>query len=176
MKRIACVALAIIMNVVFVMPIQAQSRHLYNRVELGSGNVWTFLLGMEMISTLINTLTHRPITEATLRFAIPVSEYGNLNSFQGLDDWNHDRFNDDPDYEYGDEGYAKFKSRNLFSNIIIGDKIGYLSDNLRTVNYCIYGAAYYNLQQFKLMSDYDNYDAISSQRLQLGGGFMLTFV
>lgn len=166
--------LVIIMSVVFVMPTQAQSRHLYNRVELGAGNVWTFV-GMETVSTIINTITHRPLTEGTLRFGIPISEYGNLNGYQGFDDWNYDRFNSDPDYEYGNDGFVKFKTRNLLSNIIIGDKLGYLSDNLSSVNYCIYGAAYYNLQQFKLMSDYENYDAISTQRMQLGGGFMLTF-
>lgn len=161
------------MSVVFVIPAQSQRRHLYNRVELGAGNVWTFV-GMEAVSMIVNTVTHKPLTEATLRFGVPVSEYGNLNGYQGFDDWNYDRFNDDPDYEYGDSGFAKFKGKNLLSNIIIGDKLGYLSDNLSSVNYCIYGAAYYNLQQFKLMSDYENYDAISTQRMQLGGGFMLT--
>jgi len=176
MKKNFCfyLALTIIMSVVFAIPVNAQKRHLYNRVELGGGNVWTFL-GMEMVSVIANSVTHRPLTEATLRFCVPVSEYGNLNSFQGFDDWNYDRFNSDPDYEYGDDGFAKFKSENLFSNIIIGDKFGYLSDNLSSVNYCIYGAAYYNLQQLKLMSDYENYNAVSTQRMQLGGGFMLTF-
>ncbi len=174
MKNYSYFALAMVMNVFFVMPTQSQSRHLYNRVELGAGNVWTFV-GMEAVSMVINTLTHKPLTEATMRFGVPVSEYGNLNGYQGFDDWNHERFNDDSDYEYGNDGYIKFNARNLLSNIIVGDKLGYLSDNLGSVNYCIYGAAYYNLQQFRLMSDYENYDAISTQRLQLGGGFMLTF-
>lgn len=115
------------------------------------------------------------MTEATLRFGVPISEYGNLNGYQGFDDWNYDRFNDDPDYEYGDDGFAKFKGKNLLSNVIIGDKMGYLSDNLSFVNYCVYGAAYYNLQQFKLMYDDEDYANLSTQRMQLGGGFMLTF-
>lgn len=165
--------LAFIMNVIVVNPVQAQ-RHLYNRIEIGGGNVWTFV-GMEAVSIIVNQLAHKPLTEATLRFGVPISEYGNLNGYQGFDDWNYDRFNNDPDYEYGDDGFAKFKGKNLLSNIIIGDKIGYLSDRLSFVNYCIYGAAYYNLQQFKLMSDSENYNSISTQRLQLGGGIMLTF-
>lgn len=130
---------------------------------------------MEAVSIIVNQLAHKPLTEATLRFGVPISEYGNLNGYQGFDDWNYDRFNNDPDYEYGDDGFAKFKGKNLLSNIIIGDKIGYLSDRLSFVNYCIYGAAYYNLQQFKLMSDSENYNSISTQHLQLGGGIMLTF-
>lgn len=165
--------LTVILGVSAVSQAHAQ-RHLYNRVEFGGGNVWTFV-GMEAVSMIINQITHRPLTEATMRFGVPSSEYGNLNGYQGFDDWNYDRFNDDPDYEYGDDECVKFKGRNLLSNIIVGDKIGYLSDNLSFVNYCIYGAAYYNLQQFKLMSDYENYNSISTQRAQLGGGFMLTF-
>lgn len=165
--------LIIIMLITVTTPALAQ-RNYYNRIELGGGNVWTFV-GLEAISMIINQITHRPLTEATLRFGVPISEYGNLNGYQGFDDWNYDRFNSDPNYEYGDDGYIKFKGRNLLSNIIIGDKMGYLSDNLSFINYCIYGAAYYNLQQFKLMSDYENYISLSTQRMQLGGGFMLTF-
>ena len=67
----------------------------------------------------------------------------------------------------------EFKGKNLLSNIIVGDKMGYISDNLSSVNYCVYGAAYYNLQQFKLMSDETNYTSLATQRLQLGGGAML---
>lgn len=165
--------MCILVTISFVTPVSAQ-RHFYNRIELGGGNVWTFL-GMEAVSIIVNQVTHRPLTEATLRFGVPISEEGNLNGYQGFDDWNYDRFNDDPDNEYGDNGFAKFKGKNLLSNIIIGDKMGYLSDHLGLVNYCIYGAAYYNLQQFKLMSDYENYTNLSTQRMQLGGGFMLIF-
>lgn len=167
-------ALAMFMSILAAMPVQAGNRHIYNRVELGAGNVWTFF-GMEAISMVVNTMTNRPITEGTLRFGVPVSEYGNLNGFQGFEDWNYDRFSNDSDYEYGDNGAIKFNARNLFSNIIAGDKFGYLSDNLGFMNFCAYGAAYYNLQQFMLMSAYEDYDAISTQRMQLGGGFMLTF-
>ncbi len=149
-------------------------RHLYNRVEIGSGNVYTFV-GMEAASMLINHLVHKPLTEATLRFSVPVSEYGNLNSYQGFTDWNSERFCDAPDYSAGSDGVAKLDGRSLFSNIIVGDKIGYLSDNLGSVNYCVYGSAYYNLQQLKRMYDYENYNSLNTQRLQLGGGMMLIF-
>ena len=173
MKRTCFIsfALVIIMSMACVNAAQAQ-RHFYNRVELGGGNVWTFA-GLELASVVVNQLTHRPITEATMRFAVPVSEYGNLNGYQGFYDWNSDRFSDDPEYSSGDNGYVKFKGKNLLSNVIIGDKMGYLSDKLGAVNYCIYGSAYYNLQQLKIMSDETNYNSVSTQRLQLGGGAML---
>ncbi|WP_347146713.1 hypothetical protein [Parabacteroides goldsteinii] len=173
MKKFVTIGLAltIIMCVGFVNTAQAQ-RHLYNRVELGGGNVWTFV-GLEAVSMIINQITHRPITEATMRFCVPSSEYGNLNSYQGFVDWNYDRFSDDPEYGDGDNGYVKFSGKHLLSNIIVGDKIGYLSDKLGLANYCIYGAGYYNLQQLKLMSDYDDYTSLCTQRLQLGGGVML---
>lgn len=172
-KMLYSAIMAIAMIAAVATPISAQ-RNFYNRVEFGGGNVWTFV-GMEAVSIIINQLTHRPLTEATLRFGVPSSEYGNLNGYQGFDDWNQDRFTNDPNAEYGDNGYVKFKGENLLSNIIIGDKMGYLSDNLSFVNYCIYGAAYYNLQQFKLMSDDENYNNLSTQRMQLGGGLMFTF-
>jgi len=163
--------LALIMSLVSVNPAQAQ-RHLYNRVEFGAGNVWTFV-GMEAASMVINQLTHKQLTEATLRFGVPVSEYGNLRSYQGFDDWNYDRFYGE-DHEYGDDGAAKFKGRNLLSNIIVGDKVGYLTDNLGFVNWCFYGAAYYNMLQLKVMEDEEDFTNVSTQRLQLGGGVMLT--
>lgn len=165
------VVMALIMSLTAVAPAQAQ-RHLYNRVEFGGGNVWT-LVGLEAASMVINQLTHKQLTEATLRFAVPVSEYGNLCGYQGFDDWNYDRFFGE-DHEYGDDGAVKFKGRNLLSNIIVGDKIGYLTDNLGFVNWCFYGSAYYNLQQLKVMESEDDYTNVSTQRLQLGGGVMMT--
>ena len=173
MKRIGLLSfiLVLVISISGVNSAQAQ-RNFYNRVEIGGGNVWTFV-GLEAVSMILNHVTHMPLTEATLRFGVPISEYGNLNGYQGFYDWNYDRFTDDPDYGSGDDGFAKFKGRNLLSNIIIGDKMGYLSDNLGSVNYCVYGSAYYNLQQFKLMSDETNYTNLSTQRLQLGGGLML---
>lgn len=164
---------ALFISLTIVNNAQAQ-RHFYNRVEIGGGNVWTFV-GFEAISMILNQLTHMPLTEATLRFGVPISEYGNLNGYQGFYDWNYDRFINNPDYGSGDDGAIKFRGRNLSSNIIVGDKIGYLSDNLGAINYCAYGAAYYNLQQFKLMSDEVNYTNLCTQRLQLGGGLMLIF-
>lgn len=170
-KVLITLALALIMSAANIAPAQAQ-RHIYNRVELGGGNVWTFV-GLEGVSMVINQLTHKPISEATLRFAVPISEYGNLCSYQGFDDWNYDRFFGE-DHEYGDDGAAKFKGRNLLSNIIVGDKMGYLTDNLGFVNWCFYGAAYYNLQQLKVMDNEEDYTNVSMQRLQLGGGVMAT--
>lgn len=169
--RLLSLALAFITCVASVNTARAQ-RNFYNRVEMGGGNVWTFV-GLEAVSMLINHVTGMPLTEATMRFGVPVSEYGNLNGYQGFYDWNYDRFINDPEYGEGDDGFVKFKGKNLLSNIIVGDKMGYISDNLSSVNYCFYGAAYYNLQQFKLMSDETNYTSLATQRLQLGGGAML---
>lgn len=149
-------------------------RNLYNRIELGGGNVWTFLL-LEGISMTANELANRPLSEATLRFSIPTSEWGNLNGFNGFDDFNSDRFYSDPNREYGDQGFIKFKARNLFSNLIFGDKIGYISDNMSSFNFCIYGAAYYNIQQLKLMYSDEDYFALNTQRFQAGGGLMMVF-
>lgn len=151
-------------------------RNLYNRLELGGGNVWTFV-GLEFLSYGINALTGKPTSEATLRFACPASEEGNLSSFQGFDDWNYDKFHGS-DYEYGNSGFAGFKGDNLLSNIIVGEKVGYLSDNMGSVNYCIYGAAYYNLQKYALLAypnNKDDYTSLTTQRAQLGGGIMFTF-
>lgn len=166
-------ALALTMIVMPVTQVSAQ-RHLYNRIEFGSGNAYSYI-GMIAASMAINHFAHSPLSEATLRVGIPSSEYGNLNSYQGFTDWNSDRFCDDPDYGSDADGVAKFNGRNLFSNIIVGDKIGYLSDKQGSVNYCVYGAAYYNLNQFKRMYDYEDYNSLCTQRLQLGGGLMLIF-
>lgn len=162
--------IAIVVMFLSVVPMNAQ-RHLYNRVELGAGNVWSFA-GMTLISTIANQLAHRPITESTLRFCLPTTEYGNLNSYQGFEDWNHDKFIEDAENKSSNEDYIKADGRSLFSNIIVGDKIGYLSDLMGSVNYCIYGAAYYNLQQFKLMENSEDYTSICTQKIQLGGGLM----
>lgn len=168
-KRIQSAIL--IMTVIAVSALSASAqRHFYNRVELGAGNVYSFV-GTTAISIIANQIAHRPITESSLRFVIPYSENGNLNSFQAINDFNYDRFNSEQeDYD----GYIKFGVRDLLSNICIGDKMGYISDNLGSVNYCFYGAAYYNLLQFRLMHSADDYTPIRTQRLQLGGGGMLT--
>lgn len=167
--KLQSVILIIAFIAITALPVSAQ-RHFYNRVELGAGNVYSFV-GTTAISIIANQLAHRPITESSLRFVIPCSEYGNLNSFQGFNDFNYDRFNSEQE-EYN--GYIKFGGRDLLSNISVGDKMGYISDNLGSVNYCIYGAAYYNLLQFRLMQTADDYTPISTQRLQLGAGAMLT--
>lgn len=171
------VLLTIVMGIgLYMLPtldVQAQ-RHIYNRVELGGGNIWTFM-GLTAVSTVINQVVHKPITESTLRFCVPVSEFGNLNGYQGFEDWNYDRFRDKDAKEYGNNGFIGFGSHELLSNLIFGDKIGYLSDRLGFVNYCVYGAGYYNLQQFKRMYTIDDYNPVITQRLQVGGGLMLIF-
>ena len=148
-------------------------RNFYNRIEFGAGNAWTFVL-MEGLSMTLNQITDKPLSEATCRFGVPCSEFGNLNSYQGFDDWNRDRFVDiSEDEEYGDDGAISLHGRNLFSNIIVGDKAGYISDNLGFWNYCVYGAAYYNLTQYKVMENEVDYIPVNTQRVQLGGGAML---
>jgi len=163
--------MALFMGIMSIVPANGQ-RHFYNRVEFGGGNIWTYM-GMIGTSIIINQMVRRPLTEATMRFAVPSSEFGNLNGYQGFYDWNSERFINDEEYASGDDGYAKFGKRNLLSNIIVGDKMGYLTDRLGLTNFCFYGAAYYNLQQFKLMKNYDDYNNLSTQRLQLGGGLMV---
>ena len=54
-------------------------RNFYNRIEFGAGNAWTFVL-MEGLSMTLNQITDKPLSEATLRFGVPSSEFGNLNS------------------------------------------------------------------------------------------------
>ncbi len=157
---------------VFVPSTIFAQRHFYNRIELGAGNVWGFV-GTGVISTIINQLAHKPLTESTLRITVPSTEYGNLNGYQGFCDWNYDCFTDNPEYWDNNTDYAKFSGRNLLSNVIIGDKAGYLSDHLGSLNYCVYGAAYYNTQNFKLMENEEDYTNLTIQRAQLGGGVML---
>lgn len=171
-KKNIILSAALVLTIMMPVTHASAQRHLYNRIELGGGNVYTFA-GMEFLSMAINHFTHSPLSEATLRFGVPSSEYGNLNSYQGFQDWNKERFCDDPDYGSDDNGYAKFNGRNLFSNVIVGDKIGYISDKQGSLNYCVYGSAYYNLYQLKRMYDYEDYNNICTQRLQLGGGLML---
>lgn len=149
-------------------------RHVYNRMEFGGGNAWTFM-GLELASMILNDAVNYPLSEATLRFGVPSSEYGNLNSMQGFDDWNKDRFVGASDDERSSDGVISFAARDLFSNIIVGDKIGYISDRQGFMNYCVYAAAYYNLQQLKLMHNRYDYSRLNTQRFQAGGGLMLIF-
>lgn len=164
--------LAMTAMMVFVPSTIFAQRHFYNRIELGAGNVWG-LAGTALISTIINGLAHKPLTEATYRVNVPYTEYGNLNGYQGFCDWNHDCFTDDPEYWKNNTDYVKFSGRHLLSNVIIGDKAGYLSDHLGSLNYCVYGAAYYNIHNFKLMENEEDYTNLTIHKAQLGGGIML---
>lgn len=166
--------LAMTAMMVFVPSTLFAQRHFYNRIELGAGNLWG-MVGTATISTIINGLAHKPLTESTLRFSMPSTEYGNLNSYQAPD-LNHDCFTDDPEYwKNNTTDFTKFSGRHLLSNVIIGDKAGYLTDHLGSLNYCVYGAAYYNIQNFKLMENEEDYTNLTIQRAQLGGGVMLIF-
>lgn len=174
-KKIITLLLCFVLMLVNVNSISAQTRHLYHRLELGGGNVWTFV-GMEAISMIINEKAGKPISEATLRFSVPCSEDGNLDSFQGFQDWNYDRFAAYTIDEDENTDFASFSLDNLLSNIIIGEKIGYLTDNMGMINFCLYGAAYYNLHRLKRMNDSynpDDFVRLSMQKLQLGGGLMM---
>lgn len=162
-----------ISSAILLMPfttVKAQ-RNFYNRLEIGAGNVWSFVAA-EMLSMITNSVVKYPLSEATLRFCVPKTDYGNLNSFQGFDDWNFsDQFNTDG--EYGSDDFTKFNKNALLSNIIIGEKLGYLSDNMGNINFCFYGAPYYNLQKFKLMYSSDSYNTLTVHKMQLGGGAMI---
>lgn len=161
-----------LLNLFSVQSVFAQ-RHFYNRLEIGSGNAWTFM-ATEIASMLLNDALNSPMSEATLRMGVPSSEYGNLYTVQGFSDYNKSRF----------VGNAKDENSNavvgislseLFSNIIVGEKFGYISDRQGFLNFCLYGAAYYNLVQLKLMHNISDYTKLNTQRFQAGGGLMFIF-
>ncbi len=149
---------------------QAQTRHLYSRVELGSGNAWSFL-SEGLIAIVANELIHYPLFEATMHVAVPNSEYGNLNTLAGFDDWNTPYEDYDNEHEY--YGFAKISAKNFFADITAGGKIGYLSDLMGSFNWCAYGSAHYKILQFRQMSDIENYTRLNTQRFQIGGGMMM---
>ena len=145
---------------------QAQ-RHFFKRIEFGSENVWTFT-ATEILSVLINQCWFNyPLTEGTIRFSVPYTDNGNLNTFAGIKD-----FNNDDDDSSGNYDFVNVKPKNLFSHLLGGVKLGYLTDYPGSFNWCCYGAAYYNLHQLKLMDGSDSYTRLNTQRAQVGGGVM----
>ena len=146
-------------------------RHFYNRLEIGSGNAWTFMT-TEIVSMLLNDAFKSPMSEATLRMGVPSSERGNLYTVQGFSDYNKSRFVGNAKEE-NSNAVIGFSLNELLSNIIVGEKFGYISDRQGFLNFCLYGAAYYNLAQFKLMHNISDYTKLNTQRFQAGGGLML---
>lgn len=171
-QKLVAIIVCVMTMIIGVNSSHAQ-RNLYHRVELGSGNAWTFV-AMEGLAIGMNQWAKKPLVEASLRFSIPNTSYGNLDSYQGFGDFGGDSYSSDEEEESDLGGFVGFHMRELFSNVIIGDKVGYLSDNMGFLNYCIYGAGYYNIQQFKLLDEYnDDWTPLNTQRLQLGGGAMV---
>lgn len=162
------VVMALIMSLTTVAPAQAQ-RHLYKRIEIGTGNMWSFI-GTTVISAFVNTAVKYPLVDVNMRFSSMSSDYDNL---QGLDNVSYDYDSENgEEYDAYKAEYAKFDARHLFNHLIGGVKIGYLTDKQGFFNYCAYGSAHYNLRQLKLM-DGDDYTRLNTQRLQVGGGLML---
>lgn len=147
-------------------PVMAQ-RHFYKRIELGASNVWGYF-GTTLVGVMANHWTKMPLIESSLRFGFPSSEYGNLKDYN----FSHQRDENGNLVDKG--GYAKFNAKNVFGHVLAGGKMGYVSDYAGSLNYCLYGAAYYNLRQFNQLND-DISTRINTQRTQLGGGLILTF-
>lgn len=173
MKRTLTLSLLSVL-ILSIVPVQIQAqRHFYNRLEIGSGNAWTFM-ATEIASMLLNDAVNSPMSEATLRMGVPSSEYGNLYTVQGFSDYNKSRFVGNVKDEESN-AVVGFSLNELLSNIIIGEKFGYISDRQGFLNFCLYGAAYYNLAQFKLMHNSSDFTRLNTQRFQAGGGLMLIF-
>ncbi len=110
--------------------LNAQSRNFYHRIEIGSGNLYSFVAG-NLIAGFANYYTHSVLFDNSFTYTL----------FSGKTDLGS--------VKTKPENLIGITARDLFNDISGGVKLGYNSDNFDNFNWGVYGSLYYKLNQFK---------------------------
>lgn len=107
-----------------------QIRHFYHRLDVGSGNIYTFV-GSNLITAFANYLSHTVLFDNSFNYSFYSGKY-QINNIS-----------------IKHNNIAGITARDLFDDIHGGVKLGYKSDSFNAFNWGIYGSAHYKLNQFK---------------------------
>lgn len=178
-RRLLALGLASCLWTLGTCPAQAQ-RHFYRRIELGTANAMSGLAAIGL-STLINSAAKTSLVEAQMRFSSVSPDNCELATYEGVfdDKTINDRLNTyETYYSKGEDmrvsgsEYWDLDGRHLFNHVMVGAKMGYLTDYLSSTNWGIFGTVHYNYRKLK-----QPLEGLSHNigRLQIGGGLMMTF-
>ncbi|MDE7441775.1 MAG: hypothetical protein K2M69_06400 [Muribaculaceae bacterium] len=116
-----------------------QSRNIYYRADVESGNVYTFV-GSNLITAFANYFSHNILFDNSFQYSFLSGET------------NSGKIKTKPQNLLG------LTARDLFNDITLGGKIGYKSDSMDSFNFGVYGSFHYKLNQFKcLWQPYEEY-------------------
>ena len=137
---------------------QAQSRHFYHRIDIGSGNAYTFV-GSNLITSFANYFAHDILFDNSFNYSV----------FSG-EAINGAKIRTKP------ENLLGLTARDLLNDATAGIKLGYKSDNFGSFNWGIYGSAHYKINQYKArVDDTDEYSHERFSYFRPGIGAYLLF-
>lgn len=147
--------LSIIISVLLMhVGVSAQSRNFYHRLDVGSGNVYSFV-GSNLITAFVNYFSHDLLFDNSFNYTV-FSGNGNLKTKT--------------------ENTMGINSRDLFNDVFAGTKLGYKSDNFGNFNWGVYGSVHYKLNQFQsIWTLGGNYNHERFSFLKSGIGFYTLF-
>lgn len=138
------------------MALRAGAQHFYYRLDVGTNNVYTFAAA-NLATAGLNALTNTMLFDNAYTYTLLQPEKGST----GLRTKSQD--------------VVGLSARELFSDITAGGKLGYVSTFPKMFNWGIFASAHFRANQFKaVMEEEDNLFHQNIQRLQLGGGILIT--
>lgn len=141
-----------------VVPSRADMRNFYHKVDITSGNVYTFVLS-NLFTAYGNYLCHDILFDDSFQYTVM-----NGRTLSG------EKISTKPQNLMG------FKARDLFNDISTGIKLGYKSDSFSSVNWGIFAGTHYSINQFG--AQLPGMDGYSNERytyFKPGAGFYLMF-
>ncbi len=150
MKRFF-IFLAILLEIPFIS--DAKSPCFFHRIDINTGNLYTFAAS-NLITAGINKVTNDRFCDNSFNYTI----------------YSYDT----PDSKVKDYNRIGENIQELFADTSVGTRLGYQSFNLGFFNWGLYGSAHYRINQFKIITSNETIRN-NMQRLQLGGGIMISF-
>lgn len=148
--------LLIVLSLCFTATVNAQ-RHLYHRIDVGSSNVYTFVLS-NLITSYTNYFTHDILFDNSYVYTI----YGGKV--------------DGESFKTKAFTPMGITASELFNDAFVGVKLGYKSDLMGAFNWGLYASGHFRVYQFKAKSAaMEDYIKERHNYLKPGVGLMLTF-
>lgn len=129
MKRIYLITMFAILSLC-TSKVSAISRNFFHRIDVGSGNVYTFV-GSNLITAFANYLTRDMLFDNSFSYTF----FSGNNAGRSI--------STRPDNLMG------VTARDIFNDAFAGIKLGYKSGVFSNVNWALYGSFHYKINQFK---------------------------
>ncbi len=150
--------LSALAGLIFSLPLHADMRNFYHKVDITSGNVYTFVLS-NLFTAYGNYLCSDVMFDDSFQYTVMNGQtlYGKKISVKP-------------------QNLLGFKARDLFNDFSPGLKLGYKSDSFGSVNWGIFASAHYSINQFRVnLSGTDEYSDERYTYFKPGAGIYLMF-